>query len=426
MVNDNNRYDLIIVGGGAAAFAAATKANDLGKTTLMINSGLPIGGTCVNVGCMPSKHLLTVGDDLYYPQHPRFRALQNGHIPTFDFVTAIEEKDEIVASARRSNYMNVVDSLEHATYLDETMLEELRELARDNKDDQEEIEELVRELEELVEALRDPLVDQREALAKLSTMQQSIAASMAAFNLQQVDSALQSIAGSIDMAEAMQQVAADLRAEEYDKAAEKLEQFDPNEMSNKEKRTVAGNLKKLSADLQKAKQGQLSEATQEMAEGLENKDASKCKSGACKLASLCRKQSLRKSACQCLGNQLNRLSMCKSQCKNGCNGIAKSDSPSNSWGIGKTNKPLGDIATNIDSIRQQMDVTGIQGDGPSEREVLTSAEAQQMAARGYQDRYNEFRKQAEAVLESEPLPLGHRQTIRAYFESIRPADADVE
>ncbi|MDO8751826.1 MAG: FAD-dependent oxidoreductase, partial [Dehalococcoidia bacterium] len=44
-------YDLIIIGGGAAAFAAATKAADLGKTALMINSGLPVGGTCVNVGC---------------------------------------------------------------------------------------------------------------------------------------------------------------------------------------------------------------------------------------------------------------------------------------------------------------------------------------------------------------------------------------
>ena len=54
-------HDLVIIGGGAAAFAAATKANDLGKTALIINSGLPIGGTCVNVGCIPSENLLTVG-----------------------------------------------------------------------------------------------------------------------------------------------------------------------------------------------------------------------------------------------------------------------------------------------------------------------------------------------------------------------------
>ena len=36
-------YDLVIIGGGAAAFAASTKANDLGKTALMINAGLPLG-----------------------------------------------------------------------------------------------------------------------------------------------------------------------------------------------------------------------------------------------------------------------------------------------------------------------------------------------------------------------------------------------
>ncbi len=98
------KYDLVIVGGGAAAFAAAAKAADLGKTALMINSGLPIGGTCVNVGCMPSKHLLTVGDELYYAQHPRFEALRNGHKPPFDFATAIQGKNALVAMGRQSNY----------------------------------------------------------------------------------------------------------------------------------------------------------------------------------------------------------------------------------------------------------------------------------------------------------------------------------
>ena len=113
-----DRQDLVIVGGGAAAFAAATKASDLGRTAVMVNSGLPIGGTCVNVGCMPSKNLLTVGDELYYGQHTRFKALQNGHSPPFDFAAAIAEKDEVVASARQSNYINVVDAMDHITYIE--------------------------------------------------------------------------------------------------------------------------------------------------------------------------------------------------------------------------------------------------------------------------------------------------------------------
>ncbi|MCH7802268.1 MAG: FAD-dependent oxidoreductase, partial [Chloroflexi bacterium] len=111
-------YDLIVIGGGAAAFAAATKANDLGKTTLMINSGLPIGGTCVNVGCMPSKTLLTIGDEHFYGQRSRFDALRNGHHHNLDMAAAVAEKDEIVASARQSNYMNVVESMDRVDYLE--------------------------------------------------------------------------------------------------------------------------------------------------------------------------------------------------------------------------------------------------------------------------------------------------------------------
>jgi len=112
------KYDLIILGGGAAAFAAATKASDLGKRALMINTGLPLGGTCVNVGCMPSKHLLTAGDEFFYPQRPRFKAIQDGHRPRFDFRTAIQEKNDLVAKARQSNYINVLESLETVTLVE--------------------------------------------------------------------------------------------------------------------------------------------------------------------------------------------------------------------------------------------------------------------------------------------------------------------
>ncbi|MFT8086169.1 FAD-dependent oxidoreductase, partial [Salmonella enterica subsp. enterica serovar Enteritidis] len=47
-------YDLVILGGGAAAFAAITEASSRDLSTAMVNTGLPIGGTCVNVGCVPS------------------------------------------------------------------------------------------------------------------------------------------------------------------------------------------------------------------------------------------------------------------------------------------------------------------------------------------------------------------------------------
>ncbi len=111
-------FDLIIVGGGAGAFSAATRASELRASTVMINAGLPIGGTCVNVGCVPSKFLLTVGDEYYYPQFPRFEALANGHRSQVDFRTAIIEKDRLVAAHRQSNYVNVLDGLSGVRYVE--------------------------------------------------------------------------------------------------------------------------------------------------------------------------------------------------------------------------------------------------------------------------------------------------------------------
>ena len=59
-------YEYAIIGHGAAAFAAALKADEMGIRTVMIGKnetkGTLLGGTCVNVGCVPSKRLITIGN----------------------------------------------------------------------------------------------------------------------------------------------------------------------------------------------------------------------------------------------------------------------------------------------------------------------------------------------------------------------------
>ena len=126
--------------------------------------------------------------------------------------------------------------------------------------------------------------------------------------------------------------------------------------------------------------------------------------------------------------QLNRLAQCKSACRGACKNpgscISKSDSPSQKWGKGASNQPTGDKATKIDSTRQEEQLSGVQGDGPSESEILEAPEGEQDAARQFAKKYTKFRSQAEAVLDTEPLPLGHRETVRQYFENIRPSNDD--
>ena len=72
----SNQYDLIIIGGGSAAFSAAIKAESLGLNTLMVNGGLDFGGTCVNVGCVPSKNLIRAGEAAFYATHSNFAGIK--------------------------------------------------------------------------------------------------------------------------------------------------------------------------------------------------------------------------------------------------------------------------------------------------------------------------------------------------------------
>ena len=101
------KYDLIILGSGTAAFGAATKAVDLGAKVAMIEKGT-IGGTCVNVGCMPTKHLLLVGDINYYRNYGRAGLDISTAI---DFAGIINEKRELIECLRNNRYIHVIDSL---------------------------------------------------------------------------------------------------------------------------------------------------------------------------------------------------------------------------------------------------------------------------------------------------------------------------
>ncbi|NOX32419.1 MAG: FAD-dependent oxidoreductase [Deltaproteobacteria bacterium] len=84
---------LMIIGGGSAGFAAAIKANELGTRVTMINAGLPIGGTCVNVGCIPSKTLIRAGETLYRASHHHFKGIQTkGCFNNFKAVTKQKQK----------------------------------------------------------------------------------------------------------------------------------------------------------------------------------------------------------------------------------------------------------------------------------------------------------------------------------------------
>lgn len=65
----STKYDLVVVGGGPGGYVAAIKAAQLGLNTACIEKRGALGGTCLNVGCIPSKSLLNNSHLYHQIQH---------------------------------------------------------------------------------------------------------------------------------------------------------------------------------------------------------------------------------------------------------------------------------------------------------------------------------------------------------------------
>jgi mercuric reductase len=116
-----DRFDLLILGSGSTAFAAALRAQELGKTAVMTEERT-VGGTCVNRGCLPSKNLIEAARLLHDAQNPRFPGISPTQ-PKLDFARLVAQKDEVIHDYREKKYESLVgDSIRiekgHVRFLD--------------------------------------------------------------------------------------------------------------------------------------------------------------------------------------------------------------------------------------------------------------------------------------------------------------------
>lgn len=100
-------YDLLIVGSGAAAFAAGIRARDLGASVALCEANT-IGGTCVNVGCVPSKAMLAAADAYRRAGESPFPGAPTSRGP-LDLAALVRAKDELVNEMRAEKYEHLAD-----------------------------------------------------------------------------------------------------------------------------------------------------------------------------------------------------------------------------------------------------------------------------------------------------------------------------
>ena len=105
--NQSVDYDLLMIGSGGAAFSAAIKAVEKGAKVAMVERGT-IGGTCVNIGCVPSKTMLRAGEINHLAGNNPFAGLNTNAKPV-EMATLTEKKDELVQGMRQQKYVDLIE-----------------------------------------------------------------------------------------------------------------------------------------------------------------------------------------------------------------------------------------------------------------------------------------------------------------------------
>src|SRR5712692_951677 len=101
----DHHYDLLVIGSGSAAFAAAITGSEAGARVVLLEANA-VGGTCVNVGCLPSKAMLAPADLLWRAGHSPFAGVSTA-AHRADLGALVDSKADLVEALRKEKYLDL-------------------------------------------------------------------------------------------------------------------------------------------------------------------------------------------------------------------------------------------------------------------------------------------------------------------------------
>ena len=109
-------FDLVVIGAGPGGYTAAIKAAQLGMKTAIVEKGKNLGGTCLNVGCIPSKALLSSSELFHEAKHGFKSHGIKAEGVTMDVAAMMKRKDGVVSKmARGIDYLMNKNGIEHVS-----------------------------------------------------------------------------------------------------------------------------------------------------------------------------------------------------------------------------------------------------------------------------------------------------------------------
>ncbi len=318
-----------------------------------------------------------------------------------------------------------------------------------------ELEPVLREVAEQLQLLRASDMQLETTLAAISDMQQKLAARQAQFNLAVANSQLQGLAEALAEAGAFRMAAEQLQQQEFSKSARALEKVRPQRVQTEEAKVAAARLAEVAAAMKQAGLSELSEVVADLSASLGENNNANVEQENRQLARALDQHQHMHNVADLLKAQIRRLSEYKALARSAetdeahkAGVLDKSEALANSESSSAAGSSSGDQSaggnsgggrnagassagnvpgrpTELESRRQLARLTGqLTGRGSSEKESVTAYESDQQSQRSRQEIFAEYQLRSQNAVNSESIPLTHRETIRRYFESLRPLNDD--
>jgi len=127
-----NNFDVVVIGGGPGGYVASIRASQLGLKTACVEKQKNLGGTCLNVGCIPSKAMLEISHKYHDANHQFEKLGINISKPKIDVKKLIQNKNEIISGLTsgisglfKKNKVSHING--HAKFLSKNQIEVIKE-----------------------------------------------------------------------------------------------------------------------------------------------------------------------------------------------------------------------------------------------------------------------------------------------------------
>ena len=319
--------------------------------------------------------------------------------------------------------------------------------------DSDELRETAARLRAQLSAQRVQPMEARDALASISEMRMALSKEQRALDVKQMDRQLQNLASALASSSAFQTAAEALKQGDLQSAADELETVQPSAIDASEAQAAADKLQEVADAMKDAGFNSFSDKVSALSESLASEDAQNAARQAQELAQPIRKQQMVREMSQMLDRQLSDLAearreiqrvgscpicggnclpgQCQAEQQPGAAGssVASAEEDLSSGGGGSQGNTAGTAAgRDVEAVASELEATlqmarlkgQLSSEGATSTETTTVLQEEATARRIAQEVYREYQQMSDAVLDEEEIPLGQKQMIRRYFESIRP------